>query len=205
MGKTVKCKPTTSSSAASLRDQVILRSRKDMSRVVASESSTPPVEPSSRKARVTPSQRRLDAATLEEALSLMGFNPRLLCHFLRGRRAAALRLALSITNVDLDTEQEHSVPRQTLSAARCCLEAGHIDKVASEPITREDWIEQCAARFLACGCSEFAAKDCAITEFDIQCCDEALDSAPELPCDRWPDPREAADDSMREWEGDRDE
>ena len=130
MGKTVECELAMSSSAASPL-------WKETSRVVASEPSTPSVEPSGPRARVKPSQRQLDAAAIEDALSLMGFNPRLLCHFLWGRRAASLRLALSSTSVDLDTDQEHSVqvsvPWQTLNAARRCLAVCRIDMAASYP------------------------------------------------------------------------
>jgi hypothetical protein len=67
-------------------------------------------------------------------------------------------------------------------------------------MNREQWINECAARFAWAGCSAFAARDCAITEFILRCRDEPLDSAPELPADRWPEPSEAADDSMHEWE-----
>lgn len=68
--------------------------------------------------------------------------------------------------------------------------------------TREQWLEACAARFKWAGCSDFAAKDCAITEFNIRCREETLDGAAEQPADRWPDPAEAADDAMREWDHD---
>lgn len=71
-----------------------------------------------------------------------------------------------------------------------------------QPMTRERWIEQCAARFKWAGCSDFAAQDCAITEFNIRCREEPMDCAPELPAATWPDPAEAADDQMREWEHD---
>lgn len=67
---------------------------------------------------------------------------------------------------------------------------------------REQWIEQCAARFKWAGCSDFAAKDCAITEFNIRCRDEPMDGAPELPSEQWPVPTDAADDAMDYWEDD---
>lgn len=69
-------------------------------------------------------------------------------------------------------------------------------------MTREQWIEQCAARFKWAGCSDFAAKDCAINEFLFRCQDEPIEFAPHLPAEQWPVPADAADDAMREWEND---
>lgn len=63
-------------------------------------------------------------------------------------------------------------------------------------MTRLQWIEQCAARFKEIGHSDYVARDCAITEFNIRCRDEPMDSAPELSDDRWPSPRDAADEAM---------
>ena len=71
--------------------------------------------------------------------------------------------------------------------------------------TRQQWLEACAARFKWAGCNDFSAKDCAIGEFNYRCREEPMDCAPKLPIDRWPDPTEAADDAMREWEHDGDE
>lgn len=66
-------------------------------------------------------------------------------------------------------------------------------------MTREAWIQACAAAFAAAGYSEYSARDHAITEFNIRCRDEPLDCAPELPADRWPAPAEAATDAIREY------
>lgn len=69
-------------------------------------------------------------------------------------------------------------------------------------MTRDEWIQQCAARFRAAGSSEFAAKDLAISEFYIRCQEEPLEGSPHLPADRWPDPADAAEDAMSQWGSD---
>ena len=82
------------------------------------------VDAVSRRAnRIKPSQRQLEAAALEEALSLLGFNPRLLCHFLWGKKAPSLRLALSFAEVGLDSERAS----QALNTASACLKACRLD------------------------------------------------------------------------------
>jgi hypothetical protein len=73
----------------------------------------------------------------------------------------------------------------------------------AEPTTRDQWIDTCAARFVeAGGCTQFAARDMAISEFNIRCRDEPLDHSPMLPCDQWPAPKDAADDAIYEWDFD---
>ncbi len=73
---------------------------------------------------------------------------------------------------------------------------------SEQTITRDQWIERCAARFKSAGCNDFSAKDCAIGEFNIRCRLEPMDDAPEQHPALWPDPADAADDAMREWEND---
>jgi hypothetical protein len=79
---------------------------------------------SSSTARIKPSQRQAETAALEEALSLLGFNPKLLCHFLWSKKAAALRLALSCTDVDLPADEVGSTQR-CLQACRAGTTHSH--------------------------------------------------------------------------------
>ena len=69
-------------------------------------------------------------------------------------------------------------------------------------MNRTEWIDECAKRYEWAGCSEFVARDCAITTFNLRCRVEPLDTSPEAPSDTWPTPTDAADDEMREWEND---
>jgi hypothetical protein len=68
-------------------------------------------------------------------------------------------------------------------------------------MTYDAWIARCAeALAREGGISAHLARDCAITEFNIRCREEPLDTEPMLPVDRWPDPRDAALNVLHEWD-----
>lgn len=69
---------------------------------------------------------------------------------------------------------------------------------------RDTWIEACTRAFER-RYDPFDALSLAMTEFNIRCRDEPLDSAPELPVDRWPDPSQAAEDALREYDAQRED
>lgn len=107
MDRTAERVSTTCQPVASLDDQGGLHPlRGDSLASVANEPSAQAVgHLPTRGTRVQLSQRQTEVAALEKALSLLGFNPKLLCHFLWGKKAASLRLALSSTYVDIDAER----------------------------------------------------------------------------------------------------
>lgn len=63
---------------------------------------------------------------------------------------------------------------------------------------REQWVTACAAVFEGQGYHLFVARDYALTEFLIRCCEEPIEGEPQLPVDRWPDPAQAAREALEE-------
>ena len=85
------------------------------------------------------------------------------------------------------------------------VEVSHWMDLPGNPMTREWWLEDCAARFRWANCAPDAAQQMALAEFTNRCRIEPMDDSPMEEVVFWPDPTEAADDAMREWDHDGDD